>query len=222
MLSYSYPFEDQCFPFSSLKWVNNWCCYETIRKQYYAMQIICLSSFLKQTTYETISEGIKFLLNLTFYNRCLCRKLLLSHLYLPFNFKKLSPYEWKACCWCCLGKNTRINNLKFFCNLIILPELLLFAYMQLPFGSKVKWKFVGIWFGIKKKLAFLFRYLASVVCIAHIIVSLVTIKFGSDSTTGTDSKKHIGPVNKHFFTCVLQETVLKNFENFTENFCDGV
>ena len=93
MLSYSYPFEDQCFPFSSLKWVNNWCCYESIRKQYYAMQIICLSSFLKQTTYETISEGIKFLLNLTFYNRCLCKKLLLSHLYLPFYLKKLSPYE---------------------------------------------------------------------------------------------------------------------------------
>ena len=93
MLSYSYPFEDQCFPFSSLKWVNNWCCYENIRKQYYTMQIICLSSFLKQTTYETISEGIKFLLNLTFYNRCLCKKLLLSHLYLPFYLKKLSPYE---------------------------------------------------------------------------------------------------------------------------------
>ena len=30
MLSYSCPFEEQCFPFSSLKKVNNWCCYESI------------------------------------------------------------------------------------------------------------------------------------------------------------------------------------------------
>ena len=53
MLSYSCPFEEQRFPFSSLKWVNNWCCYKSIQQQCYAMQIICLFSFLKQITYET-------------------------------------------------------------------------------------------------------------------------------------------------------------------------
>ena len=46
-LSYSWPFEGQCFPFGSLNLVNNWCCYESIWKQCYTMQIICLLSFFK-------------------------------------------------------------------------------------------------------------------------------------------------------------------------------
>ena len=51
--SYSCPFEGECFPFSYLTMVNNWCCYKSIQRQYLAMEIICLLSFLRQTTYET-------------------------------------------------------------------------------------------------------------------------------------------------------------------------
>ena len=51
-LSQSCLSEDQCFPFSSLNWVNNWCCYKSIWKNCYTIQIICLLSLLKQTIYE--------------------------------------------------------------------------------------------------------------------------------------------------------------------------
>lgn len=45
-------------------------------------------------------------------------------------------------------------------------------------------------------------------------------KFGSVSTRGADLK-YLCRASKHFVTCFLQESILKNFK-FTETVCDKV